>query len=163
MYAHAVFPLMETLNSLAGTTQRVAAWTEAAKKLMLSDALKGYSDWEFVSSVDIDESANNIRSGVGTFYGCVIAYNAATAGGDLLCVTNDTSNTFSGAAALDAGDFLAYSLPAAATEDTEEFHTILIPSGFYFDTGLTVGADAQGGTNPGTDDVRGWFLYRTAA
>jgi hypothetical protein len=163
MRAHEIFPLMEgILGSVAGTIQPVAQWVKHAKELMLSGANKDKTDWEFDLSEDIDESANNIRTGASTLYGGVIAYNAATAAGDLLCITNDTTNTYDGTAALDATDLLVMNLPAAATEDTEEFHCFMLHEGKAFGTGLTVGADAQGGTNPATNDVRGWFLYRTA-
>ena len=145
-----------------GASQAVADWVRMCKIIMLSAANKDFTNWEFTVSEDIDQTANVIRSGASTLYAFLIGYNAATAGGDLLCISNATSNTFSGAAALDSDDVITFTLPAAATEGTEELHAVLIPGGKVMDTGLTVGADAQGGTDPATDDVRGWFLYRSA-
>lgn len=160
---HVLFPNIEgVLGSIAETNQAVADWIRMAKITMLSASNRSQTDWQFTGSVDIDETGNAVRSAASTLYGFVIAYNAATAAGDLLAITNATSNTFDGSAALDATDLLVINLPAATTEGTEEFHCVMIPEGKVMGTGLTVAADAQGGTNPADDDVRGWFLYREA-
>lgn len=160
---HVVFSNMEgTLGAIAGTNQAVADWIRQAKITMLSAANKDFTNWEFDGSVDIDETGNVIRNGASTLYGFVIAYNAATAAGDLLAVTNANGNTFDGTLALDATDLLVINLPAAATEGTEEFHCVMIPEGQAYGTALTFAADAQGGTNPALDDVRGFILYRSA-
>ena len=164
---HVVIPILEGIigtiqGTQVGAAQNVADWVRMCKIVMLSAANKDRTDWEFTVSEDIDQTGNVVRNGASTLYGFVVGYNAATAGGDLLCVTNANGNTFSGAAALDSDDLLVVNLPAAATEGTEELHPVILPEGQVYGTALTFAADAQGGTDPATDDVRAWILYRSA-
>lgn len=160
-----VIPRMEAiLGSVAGGTEDVALWLRLAKQIMLSASNKDQTDWEFALSSDIDETGNDLETGA-TLYGMVIGTNAADAELDWVQVSDDGDGTltFDGTAALVNDVKVAHYLPAAATDGTEELHPYLYPEGISFTNHMTVCADGQDGTNPATDDIRGWFLYRTAA
>lgn len=161
---HVIIPLMEGLVSTMPTnaSQRVATWVELCKAIMRQQALRENTDWEFAVSTDIDETGNVVRSGASTLYAGLIGTDSADAEVDWVVVTNATSNTLDGTAALDNTDFFVFELPAAATDGTEEFHSFVIPEGLVLGTGFTVAADGQDGANPAANDIRGWFLYRSA-
>lgn len=159
-----IIPMMEGMVSTMATTasQAAAEWVKACKSLLRMTRNRDLTDWEFVASADVDETGNAILAAVGTVYAVLIGTNSADAEVDWFVVTNATSNTFDGTAALDNTDFVAYALPAAATDGTEEVHGLIFYNGLPCSTGITVAADGQDGTNPATDDVRCWILYRTA-
>ena len=52
-------------------------------------------------------------------------------------------------------------LQAAAVEGTEELWPYLFPKGIPFALYMSFVADGEDGTNPATDDIRAWVLYRT--
>lgn len=160
-----IIPVMEGMISTMPTTagQAASEWVKAVKSLLRLTRNRDLTDWEFVASADVDESANVILAAVGTVYSVLVGTNSADAEVDWFVITNATSNTFDGTAALDNTDLVAYALPAAATDGTEEVHVALWePSGLPMATGICLGADGQDGTNPATDDIRAWILYRTA-
>ena len=75
------------------------------------------------------------------------------------------SNTFDGTAALDNNDIIVIQPRAAATDGTPEYVGMVFVGGpdtlgFPLDTGLSIGADGNDGTNPAADDLRVWVLYR---
>lgn len=162
--ANTLLPAIEGLVSTMPTNapQAVAEWIKDVKSLMRLTSLRDQSDWAFQASNDVDESANVIASAASTVYALLIGTVSADAEGDIFCLTNDTSNTFDGTAALDNGDRLAFNIPDAATAGTEEFHGFVFPSGIPCGTGVCLGADGEDGTNPATDDIRAWILYREA-
>jgi len=151
------------VSTMATTAlQPVAEWIKDCKSLLRLTQNRDYTDWAFAASADIDETGNVVLAAAATLYAVLIGTVSADAELDWVCITNATSNTFDGTAALDNGDFIAFALPAAATAGTEEFHSLIIPEGLVMGTGLTTAADGQDGTNPATDDIRAWVLYRTA-
>ena len=75
-------------------------------------------------------------------------------------LTDNTSNTIDASAALDADDMFVYEAQLAAGD--YRLDSIVFINGLYCATGITIGADAQGGTSPAADDVDVFILYRTA-
>lgn len=159
-----LLPMIEGLVSTMPTNapQSVAEWIKDVKSLLRLTQLRDQSDWAFEASPDVDESANVIRSGASTVYALLIGTVSADAEADFVCLTNDTSNTFDGTAALDNVDVFVFNVPAAATAGTEEFHGFVFPKGIPCGTGVSLGADGNDGTNPATNDLRAWILYREA-
>lgn len=162
--ANTLLPAIEGMVSTMPTNapQAVGEWIKDVKSLMRLTSLRDQSDWAFECSTDVDESANVVRSGASTVYALLIGTVSADAEGDIFVLTNDTSNTLDGTAALDNGDRLAYNIPDAATAGVEEFHGFVFPNGIPCDTGICLGADGEDGTNPAANDVRAWILYREA-
>ena len=159
-----IIPLMEGMVSTMPTTgaQAASEWVKACKSLMRLTANRDQTDWEFEASADVDETANVILSAVGTVYAILIGTNSADSERDWFIITDATSNTFDGTAALDNTDLYAYQLPAAGTDGTEELHGQVFYNGLPMATGICLGADGRDGTNPAADDIRAWILYRTA-
>lgn len=157
-----LLPAIEGLVSTMPTNapQAVAEWIKDVKSLLRLTSLRDQTDWAFEASADIDESANVIRSGASTVYALLIGTVSADAEADFVCLTNDTSNTYDGTAALDNVDVFVFNVPVAATAGTEEFHGFVFPNGIPCATGISLGADGLDGTNPATNDLRGWILYR---
>lgn len=157
-----VIPAIEGLVSTMPTNapQAVSEWIKDVKSLLRLTSLRDQTDWTFVASADIDETANVILAAAGTVYALLIGTNSADSEADFVCLTNDTSNTFDGTAALDNTDVFVYQLPAVATDGTEEFSGFVFPNGIPCGTGISLGADGRDGTNPAVDDIRGWILYR---
>lgn len=162
--ANTLLPAIEGMVSTMPTNapQAVGEWIKDVKSLMRLTSLRDQSDWAFECSTDVDESANVVRSGASTVYALLIGTNSADSEADIFCLTNATSNTFDGTAALDNTDRLAFNIPAAATDGTEEFWGFVFPNGIPCATGLCLGADGEDGTNPAADDIRAWVLYREA-
>ena len=162
--ASTLIPEIEGMVSTMPTNapQAVAEWIKDVKSLLRLTVNRDRSDWVFEASADVDESANVVRSGASTLYAVLFGTVSADAEIDWVCITDATSNTFDGTAALDNTDIAVLALPACATAGTEEFHSWLKPEGLIMGTGLTIGADGQDGTNPATNDIRAWVLYREA-
>ena len=161
----AIFPIMEGLvgTQATGTAggQEIGAWVRMTKVLLTEiESLRSSTTFVFALADDIDETATVVDTTAVSFLSTLIGYDAATAGGDLVCFTDASTNTFSGAAALDATDFLVFTVPAATTEDTEEYHGLVYIKAFTIGD-LVIGMDAQGGTDPAADDGRAWVLYQT--
>ena len=166
MYGHQVFPLLEGIVSTqAGTSQRAALWVEAVKKVMLSDVLKSKDDWQFLAVADVDESASAamIEAATSRVYGLLVGQLSADSGGDFVAILDDASGgyTFDGTAALDNTFRAVHYIPATATDLVEEFWGFIYPDGIAITNDLMVAADGSAGTNPATDDIRVWVLYRT--
>mgnify|MGYP001566744775 FL=1 len=151
--------IVPSANSIQN--QAVSEWIKACKKLMLSTStLRSATDWNFVAQNDVDQTGDNILTGVGTFYAVLVSTNSADAEEDFFACTDAATNTFDGTAALDNTDFLVFNLDAAATDGTEEYHGVIWENGRALATGLTVAADGEDGTDPALDDIRCWTLYR---
>ncbi len=159
---HLIIPRMEGFVSTQTGVQRqgVQLWVEAMKAIMSASSLRDQTNWNFDGSADVDESANNALNGAGTLYGVLISTDSADTEIDFVCINDNTSNTFDGTAALDNEDIWTTALPAAATDGTREYHGFTMPTGIAFATGITIGADGVDGTNPATNDLHAWLVYR---
>lgn len=160
-----LIPQIEGLLSTVPTTatQMVGEWLKDVKSLLRMTGNRDKDDWAFTMSADVDETGNVINSGAATVYAVLAGTNSADAEIDFFAITDDTSNTFDGTAALDNGDVVVYALPAAATDGTEELHSVFFnPAGRPMASGIVLSADGQDGTNPAANDIRAWILYRTA-
>ena len=167
MKPHELFPLMEGLigTMLAGSTkvatQAVSEWVSECKRIMLLHGNRDLTDWEFLAVPDVDQTAVDIATGA-RLYGLLIGQLSADASPDVVVVTDDADGTLAVAAA-DAISVatLQYTVPAAGTDLTEEYWPVNYPAGVSFATHMCIGADGQDSTNPATDDIRAWVLYRT--
>ena len=160
-----VIPHLEgTVGQIAGGKESAALWVKQMKEIMLLTVHKDQTDWSFGVSEDVDESANDIETG-GVLYGLLIGTNSADAELDFFAVVDDADGTytFDGTAALDNTVNYVTTLPAAATDGTEELHPFTFPEGISFTNHMVFGADGQDGTNPATSDIRAWYLIRTTA
>lgn len=159
-----LIPAIEGMISTMPTNapQSVGEWIKDVKSLLRLTSLRDRTDWAFQASADVDESANVIIAAAATVYAVLVGTNSADAEADWFVITNATSNTFDGTAALDNTDFVAFALPIAGTDGTEEFHGMVFPQGLPCGTGISLGADGMDGTNPAADDIRAWILYREA-
>ena len=163
-YASAIWPNLEGIVSQqSGTSQRVAMWVELCKAVMRSDVLKSKDDWAFTSSTDVDQTGNDVETGA-RLYGLLVATNSADAETDFIVADDDSDGTVTldGTAALVNTVQFAYNIPAAATDGVEEFHPFVFPEGLPFTDHMVFAADGRDGTDPATDDIRVWALYRTA-
>ena len=160
----AIFPIMEGLvgTQATGTAggQEIGAWVRMVKAVLTEvESLRSATTFTFALADDVDQTAVVVDTGATAFLAALVGYDAATAGGDLIAFTDANGNTFDGTAALDAGDFLVFTMAAATTEDTEEYQGVAYSKAFTIGD-LSIGADAQGGTDPATDDARVWVLYQ---
>jgi hypothetical protein len=152
---------------LAGTTkvatQAVSEWVDECKRIMNLPGNRGLSDWEFLAVPDVDQTAVDIETGA-RLYGLLIGQLSADASPDMVVVTDDADGTLT-VAHTDTivTATLQYTVPAAATDGTEEFWPVSFPAGVSFATHMCIGADGVDGTDPATDDIRAWVLYRTVA
>lgn len=158
-----IIPMLEGMvSTMASTaTQAAGEWIKDVKSLLYLTRNRDLTDWEFEASADVDETGNVVRSGASTVYAILWGTNSADAERDFAVLSDATSNTLDGTAALDNDDIDVYQLPAAATDGTEEVHGRVFLNGVPCPTGITLAADGRDGTNPAADDVRAWIVYRT--
>lgn len=166
-----VIPLMEGhLGALANSKQNVALFVKMMKLIMLSDSNRTQTDWTFTAIEDIDETsaatATAPESGA-TLYGILVGQKSADTSEDYLAICDDADGTI---AAFAAGDTRVTDVPGiqirlmpATTDLTEEYWPYVFPAGIPFAAYMSFVADGEDGTNPATDDIRAWVLYRTVA
>ncbi len=161
---HVIIPQLEGLAGYIAGTGTVEGqdgaylWIELMKQIMHAPQNRGLETWIFDWADDIDESANLIYTGAAYVYG--LMYRTTAAAVDLLCLTDNTSNTYAGDAALDADDMFACEMELAA--GTWRLGAFVFPMGIYCATGICLGAESQGGAVPAADDHNAFILYRTA-
>ena len=153
------------MGSVAGGNQRVALWVKQIKEVLLSDSNRNKSDFEFVALTDIDEDgAAEVNAAplttAGALLGGVIATVSTAAERSWVIFDDADTYTFDGTAALDNGVMLAIQMPAATTAITEQFVPFICQDPLVFATGMSICADGRDGTNPTTNDLRGWILIR---
>ncbi len=167
---HEILPRMEGILGTVPNADQAAAGlvVKLAREIMLNAANKDQTDWEFRAISDIDESVttsdNSFESGA-RLYVLLIGQASADASADVVTVTDDADGAVTVAADSDVVSVpvLAYKVPVAATDGTEELWPLVFPKGVAFTNYMSFGADGADGTNPATDDLRGWVLYRTVA
>ena len=161
---HEVIPRLEGMVSTmaASAPQAVGEWIKQCKAILRLVGNRDYTDWDFAASPDVDESGNVIRNGASTLYAVLVETVSADTELDWVDVSNENGNTFDGTAALDNADSVVFRMPASGAAGTQTYQSWINPGGLVCGTGITVAADGQDGTNPATDDLRAWVLYRTA-
>jgi hypothetical protein len=164
-----VIPLLEGhVGSIANGGESAALFVKMCKEIMLSTSHKDQTDWEFKPIEDIDETSAATATAPETgavLYGMLVGQLSADASEDYLAVCDDSDGTI---AAFAAGDTRVTDIPkiqvwlqAAATDLTEELWPYVFPKGIPFTNYMSFVADGEDGTNPATDDIRCWVLYRT--
>jgi hypothetical protein len=166
-----VIPLLEGhIGSIANGGESTALFVKLCKDIMLSTVHKDQTDWEFINIADIDQdsAATATAPATGTvLYGLLIGQKSSDASEDYLAICDDSDGTI---AAFAAGDTRVTDVPkiqvwlqAAATDLTEELWPYVFPKGIPFTNYMSFAADGEDGTNPDTNDIRAWALYRTGS
>lgn len=169
---HDVICRMEGMVSTLATgvaSQGVGTWIEACKAVMRSPNLREQTDWEFKMVPDIDETsaAGDTAPETGcTLYGLLVGQKSADASEDYIALCDDADGTIAAFAHTDSRftdiPKIQLWLLAATTDGTEEYHGVVIPTGLVFTNYMSFAAEGEDGTNPATDDLRAWALYRTS-
>lgn len=164
-----IIPLLEgVVGSLTYGTEAASLFVKCCKEVMLATKHKDQTDWAFTAIADIDETSAATATAPETgavLYGLLIGQKSADASEDYLAIVDDSDGTV---AAFAAGDTRVTDVPkiqvwlqAAATDLTEELWPYVFPKGIPFASYMSFVADGEDGTNPDTDDLRAWALYRT--
>ena len=156
--------LVGTMAISAKAGQKVAAFCQTCKDIVRMSGNRNVTDWKFqgLSDIDQDGSAETGATDLiaATYvYALLVGSVGDDAEIDWVALYDADSATFDGTAALSNSVFGVKAIPLGTT--VEDYHVAFVDhAGFALATGLTVAADGQDGTNPATDDMRGWILYR---
>ena len=169
--------IMAQLDGLVGSglraaraPQNVILWKNMVREIMFSYPHRTATDWDIASLVDTIQTDTVLDAGGGMAYAYLVDSIFDVAAEALIVLIADTTGqTLSGVALGDGGaanfgdetEVIFRKLRPAADTDNAVFACGVYPDGIRFATQMEASADGDEGTNPTTNDVRVYVVYRT--
>jgi hypothetical protein len=156
--------MVSTTATEAGGRQEVGLWVELCKVLLRSPGLRDETDIQFEM---LSLTSTSVLSTTAThLLAALIEQDSADSERDHVCFTDADTNTFAGATALDITDLIIITPRVAGTDGTGEYVGFVLAGGpdtlgYPLNTGLSIGADGDAGTDVAAGDLRAWVLFRT--